>query len=102
MDTNSNIQSGKQASKQVVLVVILARFLCLLWWLGAASVPLLMNSYYGSYRYAIQCPISGDCYTPGSEHLFGIELLIGFSALAIWPLFVWYVIVKTWHLYRIK
>ena len=70
----------------------------LLWWLGAASVPLFVHRCYDSYRIAIQCPASGDCYTPGSEHLLGIELLFGFSAVAIWPLFAWYVVVKPWRL----
>ncbi|MGV8823775.1 hypothetical protein [Methylibium petroleiphilum] len=77
---------------------ILAHLLRLLWWFGAASVPVLISRYYQSYRQAIQCPKSGDCYTPGAEHLFGLELLVAFSALTIWPLFVWYVLVQPWRM----
>ena len=76
---------------------IFAYSLRLLWWFGAASLPVLINRYYHSYRHAIQCPGSGDCYTPGSEHLLGLELLMAFAAIAIWPLFVWYVIVQPWR-----
>lgn len=76
---------------------ILGHCLRLLWWFGAASLPLFISRYYQSYRQAIQCPASGDCYTPGSEHLLGIELLIAFSALTIWPLFVWYIVVQPWR-----
>ena len=76
---------------------VLAYFLRLLWWLGAASLPLLINRYYHSFRQAIQCPASGDCYTPGSEHLLAIELLIAFSAFTVWPLFIWHVLVQPWR-----
>ena len=76
------------------IVVYLVR---LFWWLGAAAVPFVVNGYYHSYRQAIQCPVSGDCYTPGSEHLLGIELLMAFSAFTIWPLFAWYVVIQPWR-----
>ena len=76
---------------------IIAHFLRLLWWFGAASLPVLISRYYQSYRQAIQCPTSGDCYTPGAEHLLGLELLVAFSALTIWPLFVWHVVVQPWR-----
>jgi hypothetical protein len=69
----------------------------LLWWLAAASIPLLNHRFYETYRNTIQCPAYGDCYTPGSEHLLGIEMLVAFSGVAIWPLFVWYVFVKPWR-----
>ena len=75
----------------------LAYCLRLLWWLGAASLPVLFGRYYESYRYGIQCPASGDCYTPGSEYLLGIELLIAFAAITIWPLFIWHVLVQPWR-----
>jgi hypothetical protein len=73
---------------------IIANLLRLLWWFGAASLPVFISRYYQSYRQAIQCPASGDCYTPGAEHLLGLELLVVFSALTIWPLFAWYVVVQ--------
>ena len=66
-------------------------------WRRYNSMPLLINRYYHSFRQAIQCPGSGDCYTPGSEHLLGIELLIAFSAFTVWPLFIWYVVVQPWR-----
>ena len=78
---------------------IVAHCVRLLCWLGAVAVPLLVNRYYHSYRQAIQCPVYGDCYTPGSEHLLGIELLMAFSALTIWPLFLWYVVIQPWRSY---
>ncbi len=81
---------------------VLAYCLRLLWWFGAASLPLLINSYYQSYRLAIQCPASSDCYTPGSEHLLGIELLMAFSAVTVWPLFIWHVIVQPWRAHRAR
>lgn len=76
---------------------VVVHALRLLWWFGAGSLPFLISRYYQSYRQAIQCPTSGDCYTPGSEHLLGLELLAAFSALTIWPLLVWYAVVQPWR-----
>jgi hypothetical protein len=69
----------------------------LLWWLGAAAIPVAQYRFYEYYRRAIECPAYGDCYTTGSEHLDGMELLIAFSAVTVWPLFIYYVIVKPWR-----
>ena len=81
---------------------ILWSCLRLLWWLGAALLPLLLNSYYHSYRRDIGCPTSGDCYTPGWEHLLGIELLIAYAAIVIWPLFAWYVVIQPWRAFAAR
>lgn len=71
-----------------------------IWWLGAASVPLLVGRFYGAYRVAIQCPSTGDCYTDGAEHLLTLEFLIGFSAVTVWPLFLWYGVLQPWYARR--
>jgi hypothetical protein len=80
------------------LMKIIAHFLHLLWWFGAASLPVLISRYYQSYRQAIQCPTSSDCCTPGAEHLLNLELLVAFSPLTIWPLFLWHVVVQSWRM----
>ena len=69
----------------------------LFWWLSAAYVPFKVSDFYERYRAAIKCPLSGDCYNPGWELFLSFELLIVFAAVAIWPLFAWYVVVKPWR-----
>ena len=69
----------------------------LLWWLGAAAIPVAQYRFYEHYRRAIECSAYGDCYTTGWEHLLGMELLIAFSVVTVWPLFVHYVVVKPWR-----
>lgn len=75
----------------------IAYCLRLLWWFGAASLPLLINEFYHAYSLAIQCPPYEECYTPGWEHLLLIRGLTAFSALTVWPLFTWYVVVQPWQ-----
>lgn len=72
----------------------------LMFWVGAAIQPFLIHRFIGSYRRAIGCGQPGDCYMPGAEHLLGLQLLLVFSAITIWPLFTWYVIIKPWRAYR--
>lgn len=72
----------------------------LLWWLSAVCIPVAQFRFYESYRRAIACPASGDCYTPGSEHLLGMELLFFGSAVILWPLCAWYLLVRPWLTYR--
>ena len=66
----------------------------LFWWLGAAAIPVAQYRFYEYYRRAIECPVYGDCYTTGWEHLLGMELLIAFSAITVGPLFVCYFAIK--------
>ncbi len=68
-----------------------------LWWFAAAYVPVAQFRFYKSYWSAIGCPISGDCYVPGSEHLYGMEWLIVSSAAVLWPLCLWYLFIKPWR-----
>ena len=72
----------------------------LIWWLAAAYIPVAQYQFYESYRRAIACPASGDCYTLGSEHLLGMELLFFGSAVVLWPLCAWYLLVSPWRAYR--
>ncbi|WP_302176054.1 hypothetical protein [uncultured Hydrogenophaga sp.] len=74
----------------------------LMFWAAAASQPFLIHRYIGSYRRAIGCEQSGDCYMPGSDHLLDLQALLLFSASTIWPLFTWYMIVKPWRAYSAK
>ena len=71
-----------------------------LWWLAAAAIPIAQHQFYESYRRAIACPSYGDCYTPGSEHLLAMELMFFGSAVILWPLCVWYLVLKPWLAYR--
>jgi hypothetical protein len=72
----------------------------LIWWLAAAYIPVAQYQFYEGYRRAIACPASGDCYTPGSEHLLGMELLFFGSAVVLWPLCAWHLLVGPWRAYR--
>ena len=86
------------AGKKINFFMKITTFsLRLFWWLCAAYVPIKVSNFYQSYRAAIKCPLSGDCYNPGWELFLSFELLIVFAAIAIWPLFAWYVIVKPWR-----
>jgi hypothetical protein len=70
------------------------------WWLAAAYIPIAQLRFYQGYRLAIACPSNGDCYTPGSEHLLGMELLFIGSAVILWPLCIWYLMLKHWLAFR--
>lgn len=70
------------------------------WWLVAAYIPIAQLRFYQGYRLAIACPFNGDCYTQGSEHLLGMELLFIGSALILWPQCVWNLLLKPWLAHR--
>lgn len=71
-----------------------------LWLLAAAYIPIAQHRFYEGYRRAIACPLNGDCYTPGAEHLLGMELLFIGSAAILWPLCVWYLLLRPWFAHR--
>lgn len=56
------------------------------YWAAVGYFPFTLISYWRQYRAAIGCPQNGDCYVPGSEHLLDLELMIGTSAILLWPL----------------
>lgn len=60
--------------------------LLLMYWLAVGYLPYALNAFLNSYRKAIGCRPHGDCYVPGSEHLFALEMLLFTSALLLWPL----------------
>ncbi len=78
------------------VVKTLFRTLRILWWIAAAAIPIAQHRFYESYRKAIECPDYGDCYTDGAEHLLGMELLFTGSALVLWPLCAWYLVIGPW------
>lgn len=72
----------------------------LIWWLAASYIPFAQYQRYKGYRRAIACPASGDCHTSGSKHLLSMELLFFASAVVLWLLCVWYLLVGSWRAYR--
>jgi len=64
------------------------------WWLAVGYIPLMLWHFYRDFHAAIRCPVSGDCYVPGSEHLLRIELNAAWSAVLLWPACLWFVVVQ--------
>lgn len=64
------------------------------WWIAAAYLPLAQLQFNRKYAAAIGCPVSGDCYVDGSEHLLSLDLLLFYSAALLWPACVWMLIVR--------
>jgi hypothetical protein len=60
----------------------------------------VVHRFHYSYRGAIGCPASGDCYVPGAELLIDMQLLAAGSAVVLWPLFLWYAVFKPWRVHR--
>lgn len=63
------------------------------WWLAIAYIPFAQARVYRDFATSIGCPPAGDCYVPGSEHLLGMDILIFFSAVVIWPACLWVLVV---------
>jgi len=82
------------------LLKLLRTVLRVLWWALAAAIPVVQYRFHDSYRRAIGCPASGDCYVPGAELLLDMQLLAAGSAVVLWPLCAWYAIVKPWRARR--
>lgn len=75
---------------------LLRSVLRVLWWAVAAALPVVQYRFHESYRRAIGCPATPDCYVPGAELLIDMLLLAAASAVVLWPLCAWYAIVKPW------
>lgn len=61
-----------------------------------SGLPVVQYRFRESYRRAIGCPATPDCYVPGAELLIDMLLLAAASAVVLWPLCAWYAIVKPW------
>jgi hypothetical protein len=73
---------------------LLLRTLKFAWWLAVAYIPIAQAKVYRDFATSIGCPPAGDCYVPGSEHLLGMDLLNFFSAVVLWPVCAWVLVVR--------
>ena len=64
------------------------------WWLVVAYIPLAQAKIYWDFATSIGCPPAGDCYVPGSEHLLGMDILNFFTAVVLWPVCLWVLVVQ--------
>jgi hypothetical protein len=64
-----------------------------LWWLALAFLPRMLWTLERRFMDQIGCPPRGDCYVPGSEILLDWDILIMGSAILIWPVCFWFVLI---------
>jgi hypothetical protein len=60
------------------------------WWLAVSAIPVALWLLQRSFMDAVGCPPAGDCYEPGTEILLEWDLLIGGTALLLWPVSIWH------------
>ena len=70
------------------------------WWLWLASVPFFFWGFIDNVFTQIGCPPSGDCYEPGSNAAFELDLLTSALAILVWPPCIWF-LGGRWILYRL-
>lgn len=69
---------------------LIASLIKWLWWLGVSYIPIAIHNLERQFMASIGCPLSGDCYVPGSEILIDFDILVIGLALYLWPICIWF------------
>jgi hypothetical protein len=70
----------------------LIQIAALIYWTAVASVPIAVFLVIRNFKADIGCPLSGDCYEPGSEHLLYFEMLFLYAAVILLPGAAWQIL----------
>ena len=77
---------------------VVIKIIQLFWWATMFYLPVaILNTTTRLYA-EIGCPPQGDCYLPGSNAGFSLELLAFLVAAIVWPVSIWFLAISFWSL----